>query len=211
MATAPLYNQEAERVGEAQLSDAVFGILPKASVVHQAAVAQMANQRRPWAHTKRRGEVSGGGKKPWRQKGTGRARHGSIRSPLWKGGGVVFGPTPARNYHQKLNKKMNRAALRMCLSDRAVHERFLVVEDLPSDGKTKTLAGFRSKLPGATKSTLLVLAERDEAVNRAARNVREILTVRASDMNILDVLNHQYMIATRQAVSALEARLLGAN
>lgn len=206
MAKAPLYNVNAERIGDIDLPDAVFGVPPKESVVHQVYVAQMANARRPWADTKRRGEVSGGGKKPWKQKGTGRARHGSIRSPIWKGGGVVFGPLSERNYSQKINKKMNRAAVRMCLSDKVLNDRILVVESLPMDGKTKTFFQLRSKLPGAGKSTVVMTPAGDAMILRASRNVERVDVVRASDITVTDLLNHQYLVATIDAIGALRDR-----
>jgi large subunit ribosomal protein L4 len=207
MAHISLYNLEGKAAGSLELSDAVFAVPVKNSVVHQVYTALMANLRRPWADTKDRGEVSGGGKKPWKQKGTGRARHGSIRSPIWKGGGVTFGPLSARNYKQKINKKMNQAALRMCLSDRLGSEQFLAVETLPTDGKTKAVAKLRSALPGSGKTTLLVVSGKDESAERAVRNIPRIELVRAQDVNVLDVLNHQYIIATKDALVSLEKRL----
>ncbi len=119
-----VYNLEGKEVKQVELNDAVFNVPVKSSVVHEVFVAQRNNAREPWADTKKRGEVRGGGKKPWQQKGTGRARHGSIRSPIWKGGGVTFGPLSIRNYTTKINKKTRRLATRMCLSDKAQNTRF---------------------------------------------------------------------------------------
>ena len=203
----PLYNQEGKEIGTIELSDAVFGVKPKASVMHQVYVALAANLRRPWAHTKDRGDVRGGGKKPWKQKGTGRARHGSIRSPIWKGGGVTFGPLKERNYKQKINKKMNAVALRMSLSGKASAGQLLVLEDFAADGKTKSFAVARQVLPGSGKSTLLLVASGHEMVRRAAKNVPGVSLARAVDANTVNVLDHQYVITTKQGVAELEKRL----
>ena len=207
MATLPLYNQMGEATGSLEGSDAVFGVKPKTSVVHQVYVALTANLRLPWADTKDRGEVSGGGKKPWKQKGTGRARHGSIRSPIWKGGGVTFGPLSTRNYKQKINKKMNQTALRMCLSDRVAAKQLLAVEALPMDGKTKVMATLRAKLPGVGKTTVIVFTGDQKEIIRSVRNLPRVELKRAVDLNVIDVMDHQYLIATKEAIAALEKRL----
>ncbi len=207
MAKAMLYNQDGAQIGTTELNDTVFGVAPKDSVVHQVYVALTANARRPWADTKDRGEVRGGGKKPWKQKGTGRARHGSIRSPIWKGGGVTFGPLSTRNYKQKINKKMNQAAVRMCLSDKVADQKFLVVEAFPGTGKTKVMATLRGKLPGNAKSTLLVIEKNDPTIERAMRNIPRLDLVRASDVNVIDLLHHQYVIASKGSIATLERRL----
>jgi len=136
----PVYNITAEKVKEVELNPKIFGVQVKEAVVHQAAVAQMANARRVLAHTKDRGEVRGGGAKPWRQKGTGRARHGSVRSPLWVGGGITFGPTKERNFSKKVNKKMKRKALFMCLSDKVNNNLLILLDKLNLEkGKTKEM------------------------------------------------------------------------
>src|SRR3989338_5705358 len=139
MPKAVLYNVQGEKTGDMELNDAVFGVKPKKSVVHQVYTALLANAREPWAHTKDKGDVRGGGKKPWRQKGTGRARHGSIRSPIWRGGGITFGPLNVRNYTKKVNKKMSQVAVRMCLTDKVNDARFIVLEALTPSGKTKEM------------------------------------------------------------------------
>ncbi len=207
MAKLPLYNQIGESVGTLEANDAVFGVKPKESVIHQVYVALGANLRMPWADTKDRGEVSGGGKKPWKQKGTGRARHGSIRSPIWKGGGVTFGPLSTRNYKQKINKKMNQTALRMSLSDRALSQQILGIETLPTDGKTKIMAALRSKLPGAGKSTVVIVSGDNKEIIRSIQNLPRVELKRAADLNVLDVMDHQYLIATKEAITELEKRL----
>ncbi len=148
----PVYNLQAEKVREAELNPAVFGVKVKESVVHQVAMAQMANSRVAIAHTKTKGEVRGGGIKPWRQKGTGRARHGSIRSPLWKGGGVTFGPRKDRNFSQKVNKKMKTKALFMCLSDKVNNNLMVLVDKLDlAEGKTKKMVEVMKNLKGILK------------------------------------------------------------
>lgn len=160
----PVYNIKAEKIKEAELNPAVFGVKVKESVVHQVMVAQMANARVAIAHTKTKGEVRGGGIKPWKQKGTGRARHGSIRSPLWKGGGVTFGPRKDRNFSQKVNKKMKTKALFMCLSDKVKNGLMVLVDKLNlAEGKTKEMTGvvnnfrevlkLKNKRPANTENT----------------------------------------------------------
>ncbi len=207
MAKIPLYNAEGKKTGACDVLDAVFGVPVKQAVVHQVYTAMMANARISWAHTKDRGDVSGGGKKPWKQKGTGRARHGSIRSPIWKGGGVTFGPLSTRNYKQKINKKMSQTALRMCLSSRVGEERFIALETPPQDGKTKTVSALRTAIFGNTKSTLIVTAAKDETMKRAARNIPRVDVAQAADVSVRDILEHQYILATKDAVAALEKRL----
>ena len=207
MPQLPLYNLNGEKTGTLDVSDAVFGVKTKTSVVHQVYVALTANAREPWADTKDRGDVRGGGKKPWKQKGTGRARHGSIRSPIWKGGGVTFGPLSVRNYKQKVNKKMNQAAMRMCLSDRAQTDQLMTIETLPTDGKTKPMANLRGKLPGNKKTTVMVLGAGKEFVTRAIRNIPRLDVRRAADLNVVDVLDHQYLVVTKEGIAELEKRL----
>ena len=208
MPKAPVYNLEGEAAGEMELADAIFGVAPKESVVHQVYAALMANARQPWADTKKRGEVRGGGKKPWKQKGTGRARHGSIRSPIWKGGGVAFGPQSSRSYKQKINKKMNRLAVKMCLSDKLREKKFVVVDTVLSEEKTKAMAAWRNKLPGAGKTTLLVAGSVALPLRRAIRNVKGFAVGRATDLTVLDLLHHQYLIVTKEAIGHLEKRLV---
>lgn len=147
MPKVPIYNQAGEEVGSQELSEEIFGVKPRESVVHQVVVAMLANRRQVLAHTKDRGEVRGGGRKPWRQKGTGRARHGSIRSPLWVGGGITFGPTKERNFKQKINDKMRRKAIFMCLSDRVQDGKLVLLDKMSvMEGKTKEMVGLVNKL-----------------------------------------------------------------
>lgn len=207
MATVPVYNTEGKEAGTIELADAVFGVKPKPSVVHQVYTALEANLREPWAHVKMRGEVRGGGRKPWRQKGTGRARHGSTRSPIWKGGGITFGPRNVRNYTKRLNKKMKRAALRMCFSDKLANDRLLVLESLPEDGKTKTFAALRRALPGDGKSTLVLQNGASENVGLSMRNIPRVHLQQVVDVNVADMLHHQYIVTTKDSIKQLEKRL----
>lgn len=207
MAKIAKYNQSGKAEGTIEISDAVFAVAGKSSVVHQVYTAMLANKREPWAHTKDKSEVRGGGRKPWRQKGTGRARHGSNRSPIWTGGGITFGPLNRRNYKQKINKKMNRLAVRMCLSDKVAEEKLLIVDAFGNDAKTKSLADLRKALPGYGKKTVVVTAAKNEDLLRAADNISNIDIVRAEDLNVVDLMHHQYAIVSADAVAILEKRL----
>ncbi len=196
MLTAKIYNMAGEVVGEEKLDPAIFGVKAKEGLIHQAVVAQMANRRQVLAHTKNRGEVRGGGKKPWKQKGTGRARAGSIRSPLWKGGGVIFGPRKNRNFKQKINKKMRRKALLMCLSDRAGEARIVLLDKLELvEFKTKKLLEILNKLPSKEKKTLLVLVKDDKKIIKSAANLPYVKTIEARNLNVVDVLEYGYLNA----------------
>lgn len=207
MPKVSLYNREGNTAGEMELSDVVFGVKPKKSLIHQVYVALRANAREPWADAKKRGEVRGGGKKPWKQKGTGRARHGSIRSPIWKGGGVAFGPLSERNYTQKINKKMNKEAVRMCLSDKVKDKKFIVVDDFGTDGKTKAMAAFRKAVCKTERTTLFLVPEANESVMRSTRNLQRVTTERAQDVNVVDLMHHQYVIISKDGIKVLEQRL----
>jgi large subunit ribosomal protein L4 len=202
-----VYNAQGKKDGQMDLSDVVFGVKEKKSVIHQVYVGLEANARQPWAHTKFKGEVRGGGKKPWKQKGTGRARHGSSRSPIWKGGGVTFGPRNIRHFTQKITQKMKQSAMRMSLSGRTKEEHLMVLDGFVSDGKTKTLNVLRTALPGAGRSTLLIETVNDQKLARAARNIPALHVQQAADVNVVDLLHHQYIIATKDAIATLEARL----
>ena len=208
MATTSFYNHEGKNIGNLELSDSVFGVQKNNDLIHQVYLAIEANRREPWANTKDKSEVRGGGKKPWKQKGTGRARHGSIRSPIWKGGGVTFGPLSERNYKQKINTKMKRKAVCMVLSEKLNSQTFLVIEAQEITGKTKQMVELRGKLPGNGKSTLIISAgNNDSNLLRATHNVVKLDVQRAQDLNVVDLLHHQYIIATKEAVSILEQRL----
>lgn len=186
-----------------ELSPAVFGVSVKETVVAEAARAQAANSRVAVAHTKLRGEVRGGGRKPWKQKGTGRARQGSIRSPQWRGGGIIFGPRSERNFAVKVNKKVRQVALRMVLSDKVKSQKLVVVDALPADGKTKTMVAVRRALPGAGRGALVVLTNKDAAVMRALVNIPRTSIMSARSLNVVDLLRHEYMIVPQSAIETI--------
>jgi len=202
-----VYNLEAKQNSEMELDDAVFAIDIKSELVHEVFICQTANQRQPWAHTKDRSEVRGGGRKPWAQKGTGRARHGSNRSPIWTGGGVTFGPRKDNNYKTKINKKVRRKALKMCLSDRVATDNFKVVEDFNyAEPKTKLFSNFLEKLfteQKGSKSFLILTAGKDEKIMRMTKNLKNVSVIRAEDLNVMEVLNKKDLIASREAVDAI--------
>ncbi|SEN74409.1 large subunit ribosomal protein L4 [Mesobacillus persicus] len=203
MPKVALFNQAGSQVGDVELNDSVFGIEPNNHVMFEAVVAQRASLRQGTHKTKIRSEVAGGGRKPWRQKGTGRARQGSIRSPQWRGGGTVFGPVP-RSYSYKLPKKVRRLAIKSALSSKVVAEEILVLESLSFDApKTKE---FASVLKGLSieKKALIVTASLDENVALSARNIPGITVVSAEGINVLDVLNHDKLIMTKAAVEKVE-------
>lgn len=207
MTKVKLYNKEGKEIKSIDLNGDIFGVEVKESVVHQVYTALMANARQPWAHTKNKGEVRGGGRKPWKQKGTGRARHGSIRSPLWVGGGVTFGPLKTRNYKQKINKKMNQLAVKMCLSDKVADEKFVILEDLSTEGKAKEFAKLRKALPGMGRTTLFLAPEVDEKMNLSTRNIEKFDMQQAKDVNVVDLMHHQYVVVTQKGLEVLENRL----
>ncbi|MFA5126672.1 MAG: 50S ribosomal protein L4 [Patescibacteria group bacterium] len=199
-----LYNWKGETVGEEDLDVKVFGTNVKAAVVQQAVVAQRANARQVLAHVKDRSEVRGGGKKPWQQKGTGRARHGSIRSPLWVGGGVTFGPNANRNFSQKINKKTKALALQMVLSDKAKHNHLIVVEDYNfTDAKTKVLVAGIAKLPVAKKSVLIVTETAKDKIVLAAKNLSKIQTIHYGSLNVVDLLKNEYLLVSKKLLAKI--------
>ena len=206
MTSVDVKNIKGEVVGSFDLDDRVFGVEPNRAVVHQAVVAQLANQRKGTADTKTRGEVRGGTHKMWRQKGTGRARQGDRRAPHWRGGGVVFGPHP-RSYHKDLPRKMRRIAMKSALSSRVAESALTVVDELALTApKTREVRGILTAL-GVDRSALIVLAERDEAVARASRNLPEVRAVTPGGLCLLDVLKFRRIIMTRSAAEALTTQL----
>lgn len=203
MPKVALYNVQGLEVGEIELSDAVFGIEPNESVVHEAVVMQMASWRRGTHCTKSRGEVRGGGRKPWKQKGTGRARVGTIRSPLWRGGAIVFGPKP-RDYSYSIPKKKRRIALKSVLSSKVLEGEIIVVDSLDFDQpKTKEMIKVLAALKADSKS-LLVTAGVDENVMKSARNIVGVTPVAAASINVYDVLAHNKLIITKDAIAKVE-------
>lgn len=200
-----VYNLEGKETGELALKDMIFKVAVKPEVIHQVFVALMNNQRQPWADTKNRGEVSGGGKKPWAQKGTGRARHGSIRSPIWKGGGVAFGPLTERNYKERINRKTRRLAVKMCLSEKVSAGNFLVIDNFSfATPKTKMFSSFLQSLPVKSKSFLVLTPGKDAGILRMTNNIRGVKTARAEDVNVMDLLNKKTVVVSREAVKKIE-------
>jgi len=203
MANVSVYNMEGREVGTMELNDAVFGVKVNEHLVHMAVVQQLANNRQGTQKAKTRSEVSGGGRKPWRQKGTGHARQGSTRSPQWTGGGVVFAPVP-RDYSFKLNKKEKRAALKSALTDKVQNEKLLVVEELKFDEiKTKNFAKVLLNLRVNEKS-LVVLDENDANVVLSARNIPTVKTTLTNTINVYDIVNAKTVILTKEAVKKIE-------
>lgn len=201
-----VYNMEGKKVSERELAPEAFGVKVDAGIVHFAAEVQAANARAAVAHTKTRAEVAGTGKKPWRQKGTGRARHGSRRSPIWVGGGITFGPRPDRNFSKKINRKTKKLALAMALADKAAHDAFLGLENISNEGgKTKLMAGLLARLP-AGRRVLLVLPSSDPMIVRASRNLQNLNTVTVHSLNLLDVLRADTVVAPVAAIEAIENR-----
>jgi large subunit ribosomal protein L4 len=198
-----LYDITGAQIGEVELSDAVFGIKPNPHVVHDVVVMQQASMRAGTHKTKGRSEVSGGGRKPWRQKGTGRARQGSIRAPQWRGGGTVFGPQP-RSYAFKLPKKVRRLALRSVLSAKVLENDLIVLDQLTMDApKTKRFAEVLKNLKVERKA-LVVAGEIDENVALSARNIPGVKYISAAGINVLDVIGHDKLIMTQDAVRKVE-------
>ncbi|QQE74679.1 50S ribosomal protein L4 [Brevibacillus composti] len=203
MPKVALYNQAGSQVGEIELADSVFGIEPNNAVLFDAIVMQQASQRQGTHDVKNRSEVRGGGRKPWRQKGTGRARQGSIRSPQWKGGGVVFGPTP-RKYGYKLNRKVRRLALKSALSTKVQNNELLVLDALNiAAPKTKDMAAVLSNLK-ADRKVLIVTSEFDQNVALSSRNIPGTKMVDAAGINVLDLVSADKVIVTKDAIAKVE-------
>ena len=202
MANVSVYNMEGKEVGTIELNDAVFGVEVNEHLVHMAVVAQLANKRRGTQKAKTRSEVSGGGRKPWRQKGTGHARQGSTRSPQWTGGGMVFAPTP-RDYTITLNKKEKRAALKSALTSRVNENKFVVVDELKFDEiKTKNFKAVMNNLK--VSKALVVLADNDQNTVLSARNIPEVKTSLVNTINVFDILKYNTVVATKAAVASIE-------
>ena len=200
----PLRDMAGMAVDQIELRDDIFGIAPNQAVMHQALVRQLANARLATAKTKTRGEVRGGGRKPWRQKGTGRARHGSIREPQWRGGGIVFGPRAGRNYRKAMPRKMRRLALRSALSVKAGEDQVILLDELKmSAPKTKEMLGILNGLTGES-SALIVLPERDVDVEKSVSNLPGAKTLRAHYLNLADIFSHDYLIMPLAALKVIE-------
>jgi len=207
-----VYNQAAEAIKDLELPDKVFGVKPSAELLHQAVVAQQANARQVLAHTKDRSEVAGSGKKLWKQKHTGRARMGSVRSPLWRGGGIVFGPTNGRNFSKKINQKMKQKALFMALSDKVAAGTFLVLDSLAvAEYKTKQFNGVLSALEkkvlkNERRDVLVLNDSKDEKTQYSARNLSGVKIINLENINLVDILNYKNLLLSEAAVTALATR-----
>ncbi|MDO8430138.1 MAG: 50S ribosomal protein L4 [bacterium] len=203
MNTLKVYNQEGNVTGD--LSAPAFLSLPSnVALMHQVFKSIAANLRKPVAHTKNRSEVSGGGIKPWKQKGTGRARHGSIRSPLWRHGGVTHGPRNTTDFSQKINKKMAKKALQLALGEKFKADQLMVVNDLlPKEMKTKFLARTVKNLIG-DKSALLVVSQEDKNLLRSSKNLPNAKTIFVKDLNVYEVLNHKYILMDKKAMESFK-------
>ena len=202
MANVSVYNMEGKEVGTIELNDAVFGVEVNEHLVHLAVVAQLANKRQGTQKAKTRSEVSGGGRKPWRQKGTGHARQGSTRAPQWTGGGVVFAPTP-RDYSFKLNKKERTADLKSALTSRVEEKKFIVVDEINFDEiKTKKFQDVLNNL--SVSKALVVLEDGNKNAELSARNIADVKTAKTNTINVYDILKYNTVIATKAAVQAIE-------
>jgi len=206
----PLYNQQAENIGKVELPDSVFAVPSNNDLLHQVVSSLMANKRQIIAHAKTGSEVRGGGKKPWRQKGTGRSRHGSIRSPIWKGGGVTFGPTKDVIFKKKIGKKMARKALVVALSEKARGSGIIMIDGIGLNApKTKEIAGilkaFNQKL-NRTGSILFVTPSTDKNLHRATKNIQKVGVIEARNLNTLEVLSCKNLMIMKEAIGVLEKK-----
>ena len=202
MANVSVYNIEGKEVGKIDLSDAVFGVEVNEHLVHMAVVSQLANNRQGTQKAKTRSEVSGGGRKPWRQKGTGHARQGSTRAPQWTGGGVVFAPVP-RDYSFKMNKREKRAALKSALTSRVEENKFIVIDEINfEEAKTKNFANILKNLD--VSKALVVLEDDNKNAELSARNIADVQTATPSTINVYDVMKHNTVIVTKDAVASIE-------
>ena len=202
MAKVSVYNMEGNEVGTMELSDAVFGVEIKENLVHQAVRLQLADNRQGTQKAKTRSEVSGGGRKPWRQKGTGHARQGSIRAPQWTGGGIVFAPTP-REYSFKMNRKEKQAALKSVLTSKVQENKFLVLDELKFEGpKTKDMKKVLDALK--VDDALVIVGKDSENVVLSARNLADVATTAPESINVYDILKHNTVIATKSSVASIE-------
>ena len=200
-----VHNQKAEEIEEVELSDEIFNVPMNFDLVHQIVLIQQSNRRRNIAKTKNRGEVSGGGKKPWRQKGTGRARSGSNRSPIWIGGGVVFGPNGRKIFKKKVTKKMKRKALFMVLSAKTRENLLLIIDNLNfKEIKTKLANDIMDKLFLRNGSGLVALSSLDKNTILSLRNIPKISVIQAKDLNVLDVLSYKYLVIPKEAIKVIE-------
>lgn len=206
----PVHNQQGKEIGQVLLPKEIFDVKVNPDLIHQITVAQIANKRRVIAHTKDRSEVSGGGRKPWRQKGTGRARHGSIRSPIWRHGGITFGPRRDRNFRKKIPAKMKRKALFMILSEKLKNNLLILVEKLKIEKpKTKELLRILEKLLPEKSSCLIVLPDDEKEIALAARNIEKTKAINASGLNCLDLISFKYILMPKEVLKTIEKTFAG--
>ncbi|MEK7108096.1 MAG: 50S ribosomal protein L4 [Patescibacteria group bacterium] len=204
-----MYNMQGKVVGSVELDDRMFGVSVRPSLVHEAVVAQQANARVVYAHTKDRGEVRGGGKKPWKQKGTGRARHGSRRSPIWIGGGITFGPTALRNFALKINRRARRKALFMALSDKVATQAFVVVDAFSvTEPKTREVVAMLKALPLKGRRALMVVDAAKTDIRRATQNVENAQTIAPNSLNVEDVVTFGSIVIGKDELDALTKHFL---
>ncbi len=202
MANVKVYNMEGKEVGSMELNDAVFGVEVNEHLMHMAVVGQLANKRQGTQSAKTRAEVSGGGRKPWKQKGTGHARQGSTRSPQWTGGGVVFAPKP-KEYSLKMNKKEKAAAIKSALTSKVSEEKFIVIDDLSvSEIKTKKIVNLLDSLK--LNKALFVTTEKNDMVNASARNIPDVRTTESGSINVFDIMKYDTVIIAKDAVKKIE-------
>jgi len=205
-----VFDQSGQEVEKITLPQEIFGLKINEGLVKQAVEAQMSQSRIPYAHAKDRSEVRGGGKKPWRQKGTGRARHGSSRSPIWRGGGVTHGPRKEKNFAKKINKQMKRLALLMVLSGKARDNEIVVLNDLKiEEPKTKLMANVIRQLVAKVKNdfdkgALLAMPQKDEKIIRASRNLPKFTTISVNSLNVVDLLSRKYLLMTKAAIEVIK-------
>lgn len=202
--TIPVYSADGKQTSEVTLDSNIFGQKPDAGLLHLVTVQQQANKRLGLAHTKTKAEVRGGGRKPWKQKGTGQARQGSIRSPQWRGGGVIFGPRTGRNWTGKLNVQVRRKALAMALSVKAAEKQIRLIEALPVDGKTKAVAILLKKT-NADRTPLIIPAKQDSMIVRATRNMQRVTVLRADSLNAYDVLRAHRLVLPVESLAVIAA------
>lgn len=199
----PVYNLDNKEIGTIDVVDKIFGAKWSPDLVHQALVVQQANSRNTVAHTKNRGEVRGGGKKPWKQKGTGRARHGSIRSPLWKGGGVTFGPRKERIFERKINKKMRVAAILSVLSNKFTSKNVIIVDGFALSAKTKEFSNSIKNIMAPKTNTTFIFSEKNKGLNKVARNIPKVETISPKSLNVYDLLWPKNIIIDKEAVAEI--------
>lgn len=209
MAKISVYNLQGEEVEKLDVADTVFDVPANNTLLHQVFVALMANIRGVYAHTKTRSEVAGSGKKPWKQKGTGRARVGSVRTPVWRKGGTVFGPRNTRNFVQKINQKMRRKAVMIALSEKVRSGKLIVLDGLTfADKKTKLVAQTMNKLNITNKSVVMALSGEERVFEKASRNIPRLTNILASNVNVLDLLNNQYFVVSKATLQDIEKKFV---